>query len=87
MPFSNLNLVNYQYYYQDNNWANCKYVLDYEANIDGTVFEHTPETLKADPENCVKRIFEIVAEFNNLYVNSTNTNFINNLKAAGYKKQ
>lgn len=74
-------------YYMGSTYDQCKYEFGYYAHMDGTEFDHATETFKMpDPEGFIKRIFEVVTEFDKIWENSDEKTFVKNLKAAGYKK-
>ena len=77
----------YCQYYMGSSYDQCKYELDHYISIDDTEFDHDMETFtRPSPEDFVKRIFDLVTEFNGIWENSDEKNFVKNLRAAGYKR-
>ena len=74
-------------YYMGSSYDQCKYELDHYISIDDTEFDHDMETFtRPSPEDFIERIFGIVTEFDNIVEDSTEKNFVKNLRAAGYKR-
>lgn len=74
-------------YYMGSSYDQCKYELYHYISIDDTEFDHDMETFTIpSPEDFVKRIFDLVTEFNSIWENSDDKNFVKKLRAAGYKR-
>jgi hypothetical protein len=82
-----LGICFYCKYYMGSSYDQCKYEFSYYISIDGAEFDHAVETFDLpSPEDFIKRIFGIVTEFDNIFEDSTEKNFVKNLRAAGYKR-